>query len=133
MTFFRRLRLYLLGVVIGVIIVYFMLLHKRERPSWLPQGRILEQIASSEIRFTDKALCSMEALNVNETEVKSLISKKGSVFFSKSDTKRKPCPVYYIKGKEEKEIFVKVEMCDSISTVMWVSTENAQQQNKHCY
>ncbi|MBL1180019.1 MAG: DUF4258 domain-containing protein [Bacteroidetes bacterium] len=110
-----------------------MLLHKRERPSWLPQGRILEQIASSEIRFTDKALCSMEALNVNETEVKSLISKKGSVFFSKSDTKRKPCPVYYIKGKEEKEIFVKVEMCDSISTVMWVSTENAQQQNKHCY
>jgi hypothetical protein len=121
MTFFRRLRLYLLGVAIGVVVVYFMLLYKRERPSWMPQGRVLEQIAASEIIFTQKALLNIRSLNLNEEKIKSSIIENGTVIFSKSDTQRKPCPVYYIENKKNNEIFVRAEVCDSICTIMWVS------------
>jgi len=125
MTFFRRLRLYLIGVAIGVVVVYFMLLYKRDRPSWMPQGRILEQIAASEIIFTEKALLNIHSLNLNEEEIKKSITKNGSVIFSKSDTQRKPCPVYFIGDKKYEEIFYRAEVCDSVCTILWVSNLNS--------
>lgn len=125
MTFFRRLRLYLIGVAIGVVVVYFMLLYKRDRPSWMPQGRILEQIAASEIIFTEKALLNIHSLNLNEEEIKKSITKNGSVIFSKSDTQRKPCPVYFIEDKKNEEIFYRAEVCDSVCTILWVSNLNS--------
>ncbi len=118
--FFRRLKFYLIGVALGCVLVYFMLLKDRERPAWMPKGRVLEQIARSSVIFTDKASCALQMQGLSEEEIKTFITDNAQVDFAKSDTRRKPCPMYYIENKNRKNLHAKVEVCDSVSTVHWV-------------
>jgi len=97
MTFWRRLRTYLIGVGLGLLIVYFIF-GDRELNSWTPQKRILTAIDSSDITISDRAMCQLACLEMNEADWKK-VQQKASVNFSESSTKKKPCPVYQLESK----------------------------------
>lgn len=96
MTFWRRLRTYLIGVGLGLLIVY-LIFGDRELNSWTPQKRVLTAIDSSEVTISERAICQLTCLKMNEADWKK-VQQKASVNFSESSTKKKPCPVYKLES-----------------------------------
>lgn len=94
MNFTKRLQLYLLGVGIGIFIVYFFF-KDRKLDAWLPEGRVLEQIERSRVTADPLASCQLNCLNLPLKIIQQNILE-GDVHFDESDTRKEPCPVYSI-------------------------------------
>ncbi|MCC6251148.1 MAG: hypothetical protein IT238_01650 [Bacteroidia bacterium] len=94
MTFSRRLRLFLIGVVIGSVIMYFYVLKERNIYK-TPKEVIKEKLTRFPLQISNKALCQ---LNCNETDTALLRKEwaKAEIDLSKSEVREKPCPRYYI-------------------------------------
>jgi len=96
MTFWRRLRTYLIGVGLGLLIVY-LIFGDRELNSWTPQKRILTAIDSSDVTISERAICQLTCLKMNKADWEK-VQHNASVNFSESSTKKKPCPVYKLES-----------------------------------
>ncbi|KAA3651886.1 MAG: hypothetical protein DWP98_02115 [Bacteroidetes bacterium] len=102
MTFGRRLRTYLVGVGLGLLMVYIFF-GDRDLTTWTPEGRVLIAIDSSTHIISDLAKCQMQCLVLSDSSIYK-IQEVADVIFSESSTQKKPCPIYKIKStwKEEK-------------------------------
>lgn len=96
MGFWRRFKLYLIGVGLGLIIVWIFF-GQRERSSWTPEGRVLLAIDSSDQVFSTRAQCQMKCLQIDSNGLME-IQDLAEVNFSESNTRQKPCPVYQLKS-----------------------------------
>lgn len=117
-VFFRRLKVYLFGCGLGCIVVWATLLKDRDdRPSWLPQGRILEFLAEADITINDQLKCELECYNIPVDFLKTdtVFWKHSEVNFDKSAVHRKPCPEHYIESKlsDGRAIGIYVENCET--------------------
>lgn len=109
--FWHRLKIYLIGVGLGLLIVY-VVFGDRELNTWTPQKRILTAIDSSEVSFSDRAVCMMQCLNLQENEWKE-IQKTAEVDFSESATRSKPCPIYRLNANYRGKDFLLIwEVCE---------------------
>ena len=117
MPFLRRIKLYVIGVLLGSVLVYG-LFHNRI-PSWLPATIIKEELREWPLLFSKHASCRMECRDISEAEI-SMILEEGDVIFSKSRVRDKPCPSYAIEGTTEDGQFVRIVFakCDSITRVV---------------
>ncbi|MCC7333412.1 MAG: hypothetical protein IT232_12475 [Flavobacteriales bacterium] len=115
MNFLGRLKYYLLGFGLGCIVVWATLYKDRDRPSWLPQGRILEFLERTTINMGDQVKCKLECHQIPNGFMDKKFWKNASVDFEKSATKRKPCPEYYITGTLEnnQKIILYIESCET--------------------
>lgn len=97
MNFAKRLRLYLTGVLLGCIVVYFLLIYKRDRnfTAWLPENRILAEVREKPFSLDDKTICFLQCLNTDTTSLKKLLAK-AEVNFSNSLVNEKPFPIYVL-------------------------------------
>ncbi len=112
MTFWRRFKLYLIGVGLGLIAVWVMF-SQSERPSWTPEGRVLLFIDSSDQSFSERAICQLKCLELDSLGLME-IQSNASVNFSESNTRKKPCPVYQLSSKFEKQEFKLIwQVCES--------------------
>jgi hypothetical protein len=114
MTFSKRLRLYLIGVLLGCIAVYFLLIYKRDRnfTAWLPKERILADIKEKPFATDEKTLCFLECMHTDTTALKSLL-KNASVNFGNSLVKEKPFPIYILNTtKENQEVSYSIQIGD---------------------
>ena len=60
----------------------------------------------------------MIELKIDSAAIRRVLIK-GDINFSKSKPRQEPCALYYIKGYfEERHIYLSVENCDSIATVI---------------
>ena len=97
MTFFKRLRIYLIGVGLGLVLTFFMF---RERGcEWTPENRVLQMISTSQILVSDSVRCVMKANDISDADIFDLI-QKGDVLFSESITDSVP-RVYVLQGKSQ--------------------------------
>lgn len=120
MTFWRRLRTYLIGVGLGLLIVY-VIFGDRELNSWTPQKRVLRAIDSSEVSISERVICQLACLNMQEADWKK-VQQSTKVDFSESNTKKKPCPVYHLKGADEESDFLLIwEVCENLEKVKLLS------------
>jgi len=112
--FGKRLIYYLFGFGLGCIVVWVTLIKDRNRPAWMPEGRVLESLVEKDISISGKIKCQLECNNISLDFMDSIFWKNAAIDFSKSATKRKPCPEYYIKSKTKngKIFIVFVENCD---------------------
>ena len=117
MPFLRRIKLYIIGVLLGCVMVYG-LFHNRI-PSWLPETIIKEELLEWPLQFTKHANCRMECRGITEEEI-ILVLEEGDINFSKSKVRGKPCPTYAIEGNTEDGQFVRIVFakCDSITRVV---------------
>ncbi|MCC7301375.1 MAG: DUF4258 domain-containing protein [Bacteroidia bacterium] len=106
---FRKIRLYLFGVVLGGIISYFMFIKDRDLSYWTPERQVTGRLKMYAYTYTDKSKCQMQCNNITETVLKSAMDS-ASVDFKNSETQRKPCPVYSVHTRNG--INVRAELCD---------------------
>lgn len=114
----RRIYLFLLGVVIGSILVYFLILKDRNIYK-SPQEIILGRLNAGKLVYTDHAKCRMACRGITEAEVKEVLSK-GEVNYKKSEVHDKPCPKYAVEAivADGTELRIIFGSCDSVIPVI---------------
>ena len=112
MSFWRRFRLYMLGVGLGLIIVWIMF-GQGERQSWTPEGRVLLYIDSSAQTYSERAICQLSCLQIDSSSLAE-IQSFATVDFSESNTRKKPCPVYLLNSTiENKNYQLTWKVCEN--------------------
>jgi Domain of unknown function (DUF4258) len=117
MTFKKRLRLYMIGVVIGLPIMWFMV--RRKQTIKFPSEIIVEQMSAKPLVYTHHARCRMECRNISEDEIIAIL-KTGDVNFGKSEPHATPCKKYAIEGKtnDGQEVRIIFAQCDDVTKVI---------------
>jgi len=124
MTLLQRIGYYLGGFSIGLIILAFFLNGKKVSCSYGPDARVLKNINSKEIVFSEAIKAQMDEKKIDTSTIKQIL-KNGDVNFSKSNTKRNPCAIYIIEGYvHNRETLITVENCDSTATLLNLSIKN---------
>lgn len=120
MTFWKRLRTYLIGVGLGLLIVYFIF-GDRDLNSWTPQSRILTAIDSSELSISERAKCQLACLKMQDEDWKK-VQQEAKVNFSESNTKKKPCPIYQLESNFKDADYLLIwEVCERKEKVKLLS------------
>ncbi len=128
MTFWRRLRTYLVGVGLGLVIVYVMF-GDRELNTWTPEKRIMTAIDSSSVTISTRAACQLKCLGLENRKWVEL-QQRASVNFSASNTQKTPCPIYHLEDKNETAEYLLIwEVCESEEEVEFLSIT---QKGKNC-
>ena len=124
MKFIHRLGYYLGGFAIGLIILMFFLNGKDASCDYGPNARTVKNISSKPLSYSINANAFIDNNNLDTLIVSNLI-KFGSVDFSKSDTKKDSCKVYYIENSYKKRnLVLKVSNCDSLATLLDINYAN---------
>jgi hypothetical protein len=117
LNFKQRLVRYLIGVLIGLLLVYAFF-GTRDWTGWTPENRVRELFVNSEIRITDKARCELKCCGRSIGHVVNAIAT-GDVLFSESETKGDPL-FYVVQSSFDKEIKFTFQTKDSIATLVKV-------------
>ena len=117
MSFIHRFGYYLVGAILGSIVVYFVWGKKKTTFCWLPNCRTLK-----DFRVKKRAFAKPVQLLVNNKELDTAAITdaytNGTVDFSRSNTKLKSCKTYILNnnyGKKSYEFVI--ENCDSIAII----------------
>jgi len=102
MTFWKRLRLYLIGFGIGILVVVAIFNQRLNLlTSWMPGQRVQDRLLQTESIYTNKSLCQLECLDLDTTDV-TRAKKEGDVRFRLSDTHADP-KVYVLDAEFERD------------------------------
>lgn len=117
MTFWRRLRFYGIGFGIGLLIVYALFGNR----SCASPGEVkMRELAFQYFRLSDKALCKMKCLNMNN-DVLKIYLRHFEINYDKSEVRREPCGSYFVEPQKEHagEYNFNLVMydCDSITQI----------------
>ena len=116
MSLLKRLGYYLIGLAIGLVLLAFFLNRKRAEFCYLPNCRVLKELRSKPMVFSEEFKDDLREQGQDSVLVYTFLSQ-GDVDFGNSDTKAKPCPIYLIEtetGGKNMELIV--ENCDSLVT-----------------
>lgn len=117
MNFIQRFGYYLVGIILGSIVVYFVWDKKKTTFCYLPNCRILKDIRLKKRAF-DPAVQQLVSNKTLDTAAISDAYTNGNVDFSKSNTKLKSCKTYVIDNTYlNKSYQFLVENCDSTAIV----------------
>ncbi|SFZ91682.1 hypothetical protein SAMN05428642_102220 [Flaviramulus basaltis] len=123
MKLIQRIGYYLGGFSLGLIILAFFLNGKKTSCSYGPDARVLKNINSKKIIYSDIVNDYLSNKTIDSLEIQTVL-KKGDINFSNSETRKKPCGVYIVEGSlDEKEIILTIENCDSIATILNLKIE----------
>ena len=113
----KRIGIYLIGLSIGSVGVYFFWQKKNASFDYGMDARTLKTIRIRKRLFSSDAVKSMELYKIDTLKI-SKILKKADVDFGKGNPRKKPCAEYYITGKNElKNISLLVKRCDSSASI----------------
>lgn len=109
MKFSQRFAYYLLGLLIGGIIVYYFFDAKDTDFCYLPNCRVLKDLRSKPLTISDKAQVSFNDALVNMNDIKMCLTY-GDVNFDKSNIAEEGGKLYVIEGQNTKKEPITVEM-----------------------
>ncbi|PJA09424.1 MAG: hypothetical protein COX70_01825 [Flavobacteriales bacterium CG_4_10_14_0_2_um_filter_32_8] len=123
-----------MGFGLGCIIVWATLIKDRERPAWMPEGRVIEYLAKAQILITDEAQWKLDCYAIPSDFMNTDFWSNAKVNFKKSTTDKKPCPEYYISSKLSNETFiiVYIETCELENKASLRNIEVPNKQNCNC-
>lgn len=120
MRLIQRIGYYLGGFSIGLIVLAFFFSGKKTSCAYGPEARVLKNINSKPLKFR----IENSTFLIDTSAVKEAL-KKGNIDFSKSETRREPCGMYFIEGEIDNERFeLSVENCDSVAKIIAISKHN---------
>lgn len=122
MNFKQRLLRYVLGLGIGLLLVWAMF-GNRSWLGWTPGQRLLRDMREMKLAKTEKAQCQMDCIGISDQAIKTLLVE-GKVDFDQSSTRTSP-KVYVIKSKELNSSF---EVSDSTATLVQVVLAESNQE-----
>ncbi|WP_042720887.1 hypothetical protein [Flavobacterium sp. B17] len=115
----NKLKFYMIGLIPGLIIVFFILNKKGASCSgYLPNSRVVAETLSKDFTYSDQFKAEMSALNVNEKFLKDSIITKGTIDFDRSHAQKKPCPDYLLTYPEKNPAYeITFEKCEEKATM----------------
>ena len=118
----RKFKFYLIGLVPGLLIVFFILNQKGASCSgYLPNSRVIAETLSKDFSYSEEFQTEMKILNIDEKFLKDSIITKGLVDFERSNAQKKPCPDYLLHYPEKKPRFeITFEKCSEKATFQTV-------------
>lgn len=121
MTFFKRLRFYGFGFILGIILLMFFLNEKGAGCDYFPNARILKLIREKHLNFSKSAINSLQVLKIDTLAIKNILMD-GTINFSKSKVHIKPCRFYWIEGvANTKKVVLYVKNCKEEAMVEKIS------------
>ncbi|MGM5631211.1 hypothetical protein O2K51_09930 [Apibacter raozihei] len=118
MKFSKRLQLYLFGFSIGLVFITFVFGDKLFSWSYLPNDRVLAEVKTKKLAFSDASLSFLNIENKSKSYITDTVLVKGKIDFKKSHAQSKPCPDYLISYDKIQLKFTKCKdkvTIDSIS------------------
>ncbi len=117
MNFIHRFGYYLVGAILGSIVVYFVWGKKKTTFCYFPNCRTLKDIRIKKRNFSESV---QQLINSKDLDTAAITDayKNGNIDFSRSNTKLKSCKTYIVNSqfnKKSYEFFV--ENCDSIAII----------------
>lgn len=115
----KKLKFYLIGLIPGLILVFFILNKKGASCSgYLPNSRVIAETLSKDFKYSDEAKNAMQALNINEKFLKDSIITNGKIDFNRSQAQKKPCPAYLLTYPEKSPKYeITFEKCEENMTL----------------
>jgi hypothetical protein len=112
MDFSRRLRLFLFGIVLGSVIMYFYVLKDRNIYK-MPKDVIKEKLLHFPLQLSTKSQCQVDCNNIDTASFRKAWAS-GDIDFSLSKVNEKPCPIYHItlKGSTDSLKTLMCSVCD---------------------
>ncbi|WP_235609629.1 hypothetical protein [Blattabacterium punctulatus] len=113
----RRFYFFLIGFVIGIIILYYSYNYSTSYHQKILNNNIKNKKIIIEINKNNIQKCKKNSILCNPFFIKSKILKKGKIFFQKRIFKEKPFPLIYhieIIEKNKKKIFIIEEKLETI-------------------
>ncbi len=103
----KKLKFYAIGLIPGLLIVFFILNQKGTSCSYFPNDRVLAETLTKDFSYSQNFKSEMEFNKISENFIKDSILVKGKIDFDKSNAQKKPCPeyiLYYPKNNPTYEI-----------------------------
>ncbi len=98
----RKLKFFFIGLVPGLVIVFFILNKKGVSCSgYLPNSRVRAETLSKDFQYTSDFQKEMQELKISEKFLKDSILTNGSIDFDRSHAQKKPCPDYLLLYPEK--------------------------------
>ena len=120
MSLLKRFGYYFGGFAIGLVILAFFLNGKKASCDYGPDARVLKNIRSKTLVYSGEATNFMTSKAIDTTKINYILFK-GDIDFSKSDSRKKPCSIYFIESNiDGKETGVSVENCEKTATILSV-------------
>lgn len=117
MQLLKRFGYYAIGLGFGAIIVLFIWKGKDVSFDYGMDARTLKTIRIKKRLFSDKAKQVMVSTVIDSATISTILNN-GDVNFSKSKPRIKPCPEYFITGKDSlNHIDLYITRCDSTATI----------------
>ncbi|WJJ95469.1 hypothetical protein [Algibacter luteus] len=118
MKLIQRIGYYLGGFSLGLIILAFFLNGKKTSCSYGPDARVLKNINSKKIKYSETLSNLLINKTIDSTGI-NFVLKKGDINFSESNPRQEPCGIYVVEGTyNDNDVLLTVENCDSIATVL---------------
>lgn len=114
----RKLKFYLLGLIPGILFVFFILNKKGASCSgYLPNSRVIAETLSKDFEYSPEFETAMSAEHIDEKQLKDVLLKEGSVNFEHSRPRQKPCPDYVLTGAVNQHKYeVHFRKCAEVAT-----------------
>lgn len=118
MTLFQRFKRYLLGVGLGIILVFFFFGNRGDSiKGWLPNERVMKRLRETHLQLPDSLKCRLQCANLDSASVKNLF-EEGNVRFRRSETKQEP-KIYRVDFEQHTPPVQLTFSCDdSTSTII---------------
>lgn len=109
----RKLKFFLLGLIPGLVLVFFILNKKGASCSgYLPNSRVIAETLSKKAIYSPSFSAEMATNKIDEKFLKDSILTKGEVDFEKSKAQQKPCPEYVlVYPKKNPRYEIRFEKC----------------------
>jgi len=121
MTFADRLKYYGFGLFLGVMLVYAMF---GTRSCTTPNEIKMEQLVFQHFDLSDKALCKLKCLRMNEALLKIQL-RHFEVNYDLSSVHKEPCGEYFIQPKKQYDSLYNYKLvmydCDTITRINDIS------------
>ena len=92
----KKLKFYAIGLIPGLLIVFFILNQKGTSCSYFPNDRVIAETLTKDFTYSPAFKTEMELNKISEQFLKDSIIAGGKIDFDRSKAQEKPCPKYLL-------------------------------------
>jgi len=93
---FKKLKFYSIGLIPGLLIVFFILNQKGTTCSYFPNDRVIAETLTKDFTYSPTFKTEMEKNKISEKFLKDSIIAAGKIDFDRSKAQAQPCPQYLL-------------------------------------
>ena len=92
----KKLKFYAIGLIPGLLIVFFILNQKGTSCSYFPNDRVIAETLTKDFTYSPTFKSELDVNKISEQFLKDSIIAGGKIDFDRSKAQEKPCPKYLL-------------------------------------